>query len=135
MPDTDRPLQPLVVDYILFITADVNLDVNPNECSDVAWVSRDELRSMFDEPGKPVFTLLDYHRSLIGPSHFAANHFTPWFKLIVNRFLYPWWDQLLGETAQAKEGASTATKLNGIVDAHVLKPVGEAEGGKIYRMV
>jgi len=25
----------------------------------------------------------------------TANAFTPWFKLIVNAFLFPWWKELL----------------------------------------
>ena len=36
----------------------------------------------------------------------TANAFTPWFKLIVNAFLFPWWQELLdhknGDTFDAK---------------------------------
>ena len=35
----------------------------------------------------------------------AENSFTPWFKLIVNKYLYGWWDQLLGERAEGKVDA------------------------------
>lgn len=65
------------IDYILFITAEVDLHVNQNECSEVAWVSPSDLRSMIADP---------------------SNHFTPWFKLIVNRFLFPWWNVLLSRS-------------------------------------
>lgn len=61
------------VDYILFIKADVDLDVNPNEVRDVRYVSEDDLRSMFDQADLP---------------------FTPWFRLICNTMLFEWWQDL-----------------------------------------
>jgi len=30
----------------------------------------------------------------------AAAAFTPWFKLIVNRFLFPWWQKLLERSGE-----------------------------------
>ena len=63
------------VDYILFIKADVDLEVNPNEAQDTRYVSADEMRTMFkDEKLK----------------------FTPWFKLICETFLFEWWEHLNG---------------------------------------
>ena len=35
----------------------------------------------------------------------AENSFTPWFKLIVNKYLYGWWDQLLEKRAEGKVDA------------------------------
>lgn len=61
------------VDYILFIQADVDLNINPNEVGDATYVSPDELKAMFQKPG------------LI---------FTPWFKLICETMLFEWWSQL-----------------------------------------
>ncbi|OJJ88254.1 isopentenyl-diphosphate delta-isomerase IDI1 [Aspergillus glaucus CBS 516.65] len=61
------------IDYILFIQADVDLNVNPNEVRDAKYVSEEELKQMFQEPG------------LI---------FTPWFKLICDTMLFEWWSQL-----------------------------------------
>ena len=61
------------VDYILFIKADVDLDPSPNEVRDTRYVSSDELKKMFEEPGLK---------------------FTPWFKLICNSMLFEWWSQL-----------------------------------------
>lgn len=63
------------VDYILFITTSVDLHVNENEVGDVKWVSIEELKALMNE--------LD------------PDAFTPWFKLIVNAFLFPWWQELL----------------------------------------
>ncbi|MBW0519261.1 hypothetical protein O181_058976 [Austropuccinia psidii MF-1] len=87
------------IDYILFITAEVDLKVNVNECSDVAWVSPVELKAMIAD---------------------ETNSFTPWFKLIVNKFLYPWWDQLL-ESCKGKP-----------IDA---KALASLRDDKIYRML
>ncbi|PWN27704.1 isopentenyl diphosphate isomerase [Jaminaea rosea] len=63
------------IDYILFITASPTLRPNENEVCDTKWVSPEELRVLMDE--------LD------------PEAFTPWFKLIVKRFLFPWWKLLL----------------------------------------
>ncbi|KAJ9112665.1 hypothetical protein QFC22_006167 [Naganishia vaughanmartiniae] len=41
------------IDYILFATKDVTLDLNPNEVSDATYVNEQELRAMFDDSGKP----------------------------------------------------------------------------------
>ncbi|KAH9881869.1 isopentenyl-diphosphate delta-isomerase idi1 [Plenodomus biglobosus] len=61
------------IDYILFIKADVDLNVNPNEVRDSCWVSQDDLRAMFKD---------------------QSLKFTPWFKLICESMLYEWWDHL-----------------------------------------
>ncbi|KAI9770525.1 MAG: isopentenyl-diphosphate delta-isomerase idi1 [Geoglossum simile] len=61
------------IDYILFIRADVNLDVNPNEAQDTRYVTAEELREMFKD-GKLAFT--------------------PWFKLICESMLFEWWEHL-----------------------------------------
>ncbi|KAJ5453529.1 Isopentenyl-diphosphate Delta-isomerase [Penicillium daleae] len=61
------------VDYILFIQADVDLEPSPNEVRDTKYVSADELKAMFEQPGLK---------------------FTPWFKLICNSMLFEWWSHL-----------------------------------------
>lgn len=38
------------VDYILFSTLNVDLDLNPNEVSDAKYVSKSELEAMFTDP-------------------------------------------------------------------------------------
>ncbi|CEH19185.1 isopentenyl-diphosphate delta-isomerase [Ceraceosorus bombacis] len=63
------------IDYILFITAPVTVSENPNEVSATRWVSPEELKEFMNE--------LD------------PTSFTPWFKLIANKFLFPWWAELL----------------------------------------
>ena len=77
-------LTDLPVDYILFIKADVDLNINPNEVRDSAFVTQDELKAMFQD---------------------KSLKFTPWFKLICETMLFEWWSNLnsglekyLGET-------------------------------------
>ncbi|KAF2275539.1 Isopentenyldiphosphate isomerase [Westerdykella ornata] len=61
------------IDYILFIKADVDLNVNPNEVRDTCYVSQDDLRTMFQD---------------------KSLKFTPWFKLICESMLFEWWNHL-----------------------------------------
>ncbi|RMZ84474.1 hypothetical protein DV738_g793, partial [Chaetothyriales sp. CBS 135597] len=76
------------IDYILFIEADVTLDVNVNEVQATRWVSADELRQMFHD----VETQSGADKNL---------KYTPWFRLICERMLFPWWSAL--ETGSIKQ--------------------------------
>ena len=40
------------VDYIMFCSLDVDLEINPNEVSDARYVSKAELEAMFADPSK-----------------------------------------------------------------------------------
>lgn len=62
-----------LVDYILFIQADVDLNVNPNEAKDTRYVTPEELKAMFKD---------------------KSLKFTPWFKLICETMLFGWWEKL-----------------------------------------
>ncbi|KAH8835244.1 NUDIX hydrolase domain-like protein [Flagelloscypha sp. PMI_526] len=81
------------VDYILFITADVTVEANPNEIRDFKYVDKAELQAMFAEEG---------------------NSFTPWFKLIARDFLFGWWDELLSR--KGVDGKVAAANIKGIID-------------------
>jgi len=39
-----------LVDYLLFITANVDISPNPGEIRDHKWVNKKELYEMFDDP-------------------------------------------------------------------------------------
>lgn len=67
-----RPLFSLV-DYILFIKANVDVDPNVNEVQATQYVSAEQLKKMFEDP---------------------SLKFTPWFKLICNSMLFDWWKHL-----------------------------------------
>lgn len=65
------------IDYILFLTVDrvpTSLKPNPDEVRDVKWVTFDELKRMM----RPDSGLL----------------WSPWFRIIVDRFLVHWWKDL-----------------------------------------
>jgi len=74
------------VDYILFIQANVDLDVNPNEVRDYKYVTEEELKQQFADP---------------------TLKFTPWFKLICTSMLFSWWDSMkqgkLGDFTNEKQ--------------------------------
>ncbi|KAK6464198.1 NUDIX hydrolase domain-like protein [Scheffersomyces coipomensis] len=63
------------IDYILILKTANDITINPNlnEVSHQKFVSKHELKQMFED------------EKLI---------FTPWFKLICNSFLFKWWDNL-----------------------------------------
>ena len=42
----------IIVDYIFFIKTNVTLHANPNEVSNVKYVTQDELRAMMNNSGK-----------------------------------------------------------------------------------
>ncbi|KAE8225309.1 hypothetical protein CF326_g7889, partial [Tilletia indica] len=62
--------------------------------------------------------------------------FTPWFKLIASKFLFPWWDQLLsrGKTVskQVDTLAGSKTEEFKVYDAKVLADLKDDE---IHRML
>ncbi|CAA7265813.1 unnamed protein product [Cyclocybe aegerita] len=81
------------VDYILFLTADVDVTPNRNEIRDHKYVSKEELQAMFEDPSKS---------------------FTPWFKLIARDFLFGWWDELFKR--KDADGKLVAKSLTGVAD-------------------
>nr|WPS94664.1 isopentenyl-diphosphate delta-isomerase [Naematelia aurantialba] len=80
------------IDYILFCTLDVDLELNPNEVSDARYVSRSELEAMFADP---------------------SNSFTPWFRLIARELLFPWWDEMMAKSKAEESGRVRAGVLEG----------------------
>ncbi|KAM5235323.1 isopentenyl-diphosphate Delta-isomerase 1 [Ctenodactylus gundi] len=64
------------IDYILFVRKNVTLNPDPNEIKSCCYVSKEELKELMKK---------------------AANgevKITPWFKIIVETFLFKWWDNL-----------------------------------------
>ena len=108
-----------VVDYILFLTADVDVKANLNEIRDWKYVDKAELQAMFDEPCEYIW-LPSMHTTLL--IRWLANSFTPWFKLIARDFLFGWWDELMKR--KDANGKVVAKSLAGLVD-----------GSKVVKMV
>lgn len=62
------------IDYILFVQADVSTDPNLDEIRDTKYVSYEEFQQM------------------IHPS--SGNLWSPWFRIIAEKFLSLWWKDL-----------------------------------------
>ena len=73
----DAPWGEHEIDYVLFVTVDKKNDLplqpHPDEVNAVQWVSLDELQAMLKDT------------SLL---------FSPWFRLIVQKWLVTWWKNL-----------------------------------------
>lgn len=70
------------IDYILFVEAAPELEVNSNEVRDTVWVGQEELMVLFRE----VET---------GKGKGRDFKFTPWFRLICESMLFEWWNALV----------------------------------------
>eukprot|EP00128_Syssomonas_multiformis_P005536 Colp12_sorted_trinity150504_noHs@21558 len=64
------------IDYILFIQKDVTVNPNPNEVKSVRYVTADQLKEFLETAEEKKVPI------------------TPWFALIVKKFLYKWWNNL-----------------------------------------
>lgn len=64
------------VDYILFVHKDVAIKPNPNEVKESLYISRNDISHFISS--------LEVQGQVI----------TPWFKLVVENFLFDWWDNL-----------------------------------------
>eukprot|EP00002_Diphylleia_rotans_P007497 TRINITY_DN1704_c0_g1_i1.p1 TRINITY_DN1704_c0_g1~~TRINITY_DN1704_c0_g1_i1.p1 ORF type:complete len:237 (-),score=69.82 TRINITY_DN1704_c0_g1_i1:148-858(-) len=64
------------IDYVLIAKKNVELNVNPNEISEVKYVNAQELKAMFEQSDRGEIKL------------------TPWFKIIARKFLFDWWKDL-----------------------------------------
>jgi isopentenyl-diphosphate delta-isomerase len=62
------------IDYILFVKKNVAHTCNPSEVQAARYFSQQELREFLQQQ--------------------PALKFTPWFKLIVENFIFKWWDAL-----------------------------------------
>ncbi|MEE6467196.1 hypothetical protein FKM82_007162 [Ascaphus truei] len=64
------------IDYILFVQKNVTLDPDPNEIKSHRYVSKEELKQLFEKANRGEIKM------------------TPWFQLIADTFLFKWWDNL-----------------------------------------
>nr|BAF98287.1 isopentenyl-diphosphate Delta-isomerase [Hevea brasiliensis] len=79
------------LDYLLFIVRDVNVNPNPDEVADIKYVNRDELKELLKkaDAGEEGLKL------------------SPWFRLVVDNFLFKWWEHV--EKGTLKEAADMKT--------------------------
>ena len=66
------------MDYLLFFVGDVSLQPNQEEVANVMYVNKDELKELLRkaDAGEGGITL------------------SPWFRLVVDNFLFDWWNKL-----------------------------------------
>jgi len=77
----------VAVDYLLFIIRDVSMNPNPDEVANVKYVNRKELKEIC-------------RKADAGEEDVKLS---PWFRLVVDNFLYNWWDHV--EKGTLKEAA------------------------------
>ncbi|KAF7133330.1 hypothetical protein RHSIM_Rhsim09G0130100 [Rhododendron simsii] len=83
------------LDYLLFIVRDVNVHPNPDEVADIKYVNREELKELLRkvDAGEGGLKL------------------SPWFRLIVDNFLFKWWEHVEKGTIQEAADMKTIHKL------------------------
>lgn len=83
------------MDYLLFIVRDVNVNPNPNEVADVKYVNKEELKELV--------------RKVDGGEE--GLKLSPWFRLVVDNFLFKWWDHVEKGTLKKVADMKTIHKL------------------------
>lgn len=83
------------MDYLLFMVRDVGVHPNPDEVADIKYVTRQELREILRkaDAGEDGVTL------------------SPWFRLVVDNFLFKWWDHVENGTLKQAADMKTIHKL------------------------
>ncbi|KAG9131944.1 hypothetical protein Leryth_027290 [Lithospermum erythrorhizon] len=66
------------LDYLLFIVRDVNVNPNPDEVADIKYVNPAQLKELL-------------RKADAGEDGLKLS---PWFRLIVDNFLFKWWDHV-----------------------------------------
>ncbi|KAK3016868.1 hypothetical protein RJ639_005954 [Escallonia herrerae] len=83
------------LDYLLFIVRDVNVHPNPDEVADIKYVNKDQLKELL-------------RKADAGEEGLKLS---PWFRLVVDNFLYKWWDHVEKGTIQHVADMKTIHKL------------------------
>lgn len=85
----------LAVDYLLFIVRNVHVNPNPDEVADIKYVNQEQLKELV-------------RKADAGEDGLKLS---PWFKLVVNNFLFKWWDHLEKGTLNEIVDMKTIHKL------------------------
>lgn len=83
------------VDYLLFIIRDVELHPNPDEVAAVRYVNREELKELLRK----------------ADAGEGGLKLSPWFRLVVDNFLFKWWDHVEKGTLHQAADMKTIHKL------------------------
>ncbi|XP_047316265.1 isopentenyl-diphosphate Delta-isomerase I [Impatiens glandulifera] len=84
------------LDYLLFTVRDVSVHPNPDEVADVKYVNREQLKELLRkaDAGEEGLTL------------------SPWFRLVVDNFLFKWWEHVEKGTLNDAADMVTIHKLS-----------------------
>nr|AEV89962.1 isopentenyl-diphosphate isomerase [Humulus lupulus] len=83
------------LDYLLFIVRDVSVNPNPDEVADIKYVNRDELKELLRK----------------ADAGEGGLKLSPWFRLVVDNFLFKWWDHVEKGTLKDVADMKTIHKL------------------------
>lgn len=83
------------LDYLLFIIRDVGVHPNPDEVADVKYVNREQLTELLRK----------------ADAGEGGLKLSPWFRLVVDNFLFKWWDHVEEGTLALAADMKTIHKL------------------------
>ncbi|MCD9637719.1 Isopentenyl-diphosphate Delta-isomerase II [Datura stramonium] len=83
------------LDYLLFTVREVNMKPNPDEVAEVKYVNREQLKELLRK----------------ADSGEEGLKLSPWFRLVVDNFLFKWWDHLEKGTLKEVIDMKTIHKL------------------------
>ncbi|PIN12895.1 Isopentenyl pyrophosphate:dimethylallyl pyrophosphate isomerase [Handroanthus impetiginosus] len=83
------------LDYILFIVRDVSMLPNPDEVADAKYVNREELKEVLRK----------------ADAGEEGVKLSPWFRLVVDNFLFKWWDHVESGTLRQAADMKPIHKL------------------------
>ncbi|XP_078441083.1 isopentenyl-diphosphate Delta-isomerase I-like isoform X2 [Wolffia australiana] len=83
------------LDYLLFMVRDVEVNANPDEVADVMYVDREKLKDLLQK----------------ADSGEGGIKLSPWFRLVVDHFLFKWWDHVEKGTLREMVDMGTIHKL------------------------
>ncbi|CAA0814351.1 Isopentenyl-diphosphate Delta-isomerase I-chloroplastic [Striga hermonthica] len=83
------------LDYLLFVTRDVSVQPNPDEVADIKYVNREQLKEILRK----------------ADAGDEGVKLSPWFRLVVDNFLFKWWDHVEKGTLQEAADMKTIHRL------------------------
>nr|WNX96130.1 Isopentenyl-diphosphate Delta-isomerase 1 [Ayapana triplinervis] len=83
------------LDYLLFIVRDVAVNPNPDEVADIKYVNQQDLKDLIKKAD-------------LGEEGLKLS---PWFRLVVDNFLFKWWDHVQQGTLPEAIDMKTIHKL------------------------
>lgn len=83
------------MDYLLFLIRDVKIQPNSEEVADVQYVNREQLKEIVRK----------------ADAGEEGMKLSPWFRLVVNNFLFDWWKRVEDGTLAEAADMGTIHKL------------------------